>query len=82
MLHVYVLGEQAITGTRAGVQVRSSRALVLVAFLATHTGSPQARQRIAGTVLAGLDGRAGADQSAPGTASPASCRWETTVRWS
>ena len=48
MLHVYVLGEQAITGMRAGVQVRSSRALVLVAFLATHTGSPQARQRIAG----------------------------------
>ena len=48
MLHVAVLGEQAITGMRAGVQVRSSRALVLVAFLAAHTGSPQARQRIAG----------------------------------
>ena len=48
MLHVSVLGEQAITGMRAGVQVRSSRALALVAFLAAHTGSPQARQRIAG----------------------------------
>ena len=48
MLHVSVLGEQAITGMRTGVQCDSSRAVVLVAFLATHAGSPQARQRIAG----------------------------------
>jgi len=48
MLHVSVLGEQAITGMRTGVQARSSRAVALVAFLAAHTGSPQARQRIAG----------------------------------
>ena len=49
MLHVSLLGEQAITDDRAGrVQARSSRAVVLVAFLAVHAGSPQARQRIAG----------------------------------
>src|SRR5215467_11143695 len=49
MLHVSVLGGQAIADDRAeGVRVRSSRALVLVAFLAVHAGSPQPRQRIAG----------------------------------
>jgi DNA-binding SARP family transcriptional activator/tetratricopeptide (TPR) repeat protein len=49
MLHVSLLGGQAITGDRAdGVHVRSSRTLVLVAFLAVHAGSPQPRQRIAG----------------------------------
>ena len=49
MLHMSLLGEQAIIDNRAGsVQVRSSRAVALVAFLAVHAGSPQARQRIAG----------------------------------
>ena len=49
MLHVSLLGEQTIAGDRAGsVRARSSRAVVLVAFLVVHAGSPQARQRIAG----------------------------------
>ena len=48
MLHVTVLGEQAITGDGAGVQTRSSRAVALVAFLVAHVGVPQPRQRIAG----------------------------------
>ena len=43
-----LLGEQTITGARTGVRARSSRAVALVAFLAVHAGSPQARQRIAG----------------------------------
>ena len=49
MLHVSVLGEQAITDDGAGVQVHSSRAVALVAFLVAHAGAPQPRQRIAGT---------------------------------
>jgi DNA-binding SARP family transcriptional activator/tetratricopeptide (TPR) repeat protein len=49
VLHVSLLGEQAITDDRGGsVRARSSRAVVLVAFLVVHAGSPQARQRIAG----------------------------------
>ncbi len=49
MLHMSLLGEQAIVDDRAGsVQARSSRAVALVAFLALHAGSPQSRQRIAG----------------------------------
>ena len=49
MLHVSLLGEQIITNDLGGsVQARSSRAIVLVAFLVVHAGSPQARQRIAG----------------------------------
>ena len=48
MLHVSLLGEQAILDDRTGVRTRSSRAVALVAFLAAHAGSPQARQRIAG----------------------------------
>ena len=48
MLHVTLLGEQAITGDGAGVQTRSSRAVALVAFLVAHVGVPQPRQRIAG----------------------------------
>src|SRR5215469_4347421 len=49
MLHMSLLGEQAIIDDRAGsVQARSSRAVSLVAFLALHAGSPQTRQRIAG----------------------------------
>jgi DNA-binding SARP family transcriptional activator/tetratricopeptide (TPR) repeat protein len=44
-----LLGEQAITNDRAGsFRLRSARAVVLVAFLATHAGSPQPRARIAG----------------------------------
>src|SRR5580698_604984 len=50
MLHVSVLGEQAITSDdEAGVHVHSSHAVALVAFLAAHAGAPQPRQRIAGT---------------------------------
>ena len=49
MLHVSLLGEQAITDDRAGgVRARSSRTVVLVAFLVSHAGSPQPRQHIAG----------------------------------
>jgi DNA-binding SARP family transcriptional activator/tetratricopeptide (TPR) repeat protein len=49
VLHMSLLGEQAIIDDRAGsVQVRSSRAVALVAFLAVRAGSPQSRQRIAG----------------------------------
>jgi len=49
VLHVSLLGEQIITNDLGGsVQARSSRAIVLVAFLVVHAGSPQARQRIAG----------------------------------
>jgi DNA-binding SARP family transcriptional activator/tetratricopeptide (TPR) repeat protein len=49
MLHVSLLGEQTIADDRPGsVRARSSRAVVLVAFLVVHAGSAQARQRIAG----------------------------------
>src|SRR5215470_17326570 len=49
MLWVSVLGGQQITDDRDGrVQVRSSRALVLVTYLAVHAGVPHARQQIAG----------------------------------
>jgi DNA-binding SARP family transcriptional activator/tetratricopeptide (TPR) repeat protein len=49
MLHVTLLGEQAITDDGTGsVRLRSSRTVALIAFLALHAGSPQARQRIAG----------------------------------
>jgi DNA-binding SARP family transcriptional activator/tetratricopeptide (TPR) repeat protein len=49
VLHVSLLGEQAITDDRVGiVRVRSARGVALVAFLAVHAGLPQARQRIAG----------------------------------
>jgi DNA-binding SARP family transcriptional activator len=48
MLHVSLLGEQAISGEGAGVRASSSRAVALVAFLVVHAGSPQPRQRIAG----------------------------------
>jgi DNA-binding SARP family transcriptional activator/tetratricopeptide (TPR) repeat protein len=49
MLHVALLGEQAITEDGTSVQAHSSRAIALVAFLAAHAGAPQSRQRIAGT---------------------------------
>ena len=49
MLHVTLLGEQAIIDDETGsVRMRSSRTVALVAFLALHAGSPQPRQRIAG----------------------------------
>lgn len=49
MLHVSLLGEQAIIDDATGtVRTRSSRTVALVAFLVTHAGSPQTRQRIAG----------------------------------
>ena len=49
MLRVSVLGGQQITDDRdSGVQVRSSRALALVAYLAVYPGVPHPRQRIAG----------------------------------
>ena len=48
MLHLSLLGEQAISDGGAGLRSHSSRAAALVAFLVTHAGSPQARQRIAG----------------------------------
>jgi len=48
MLRVSVLGEQTIADDGSGsVRARSSRAVVLVAYLACHAGSPQTRQRIA-----------------------------------
>ncbi|SDD72702.1 ATP-binding protein [Rhodococcus tukisamuensis] len=48
MLHVSLLGEQAITDTATGTAAtRSPRAVALVAFLAVHAGTPQPRQRIA-----------------------------------
>lgn len=48
-MRMSLLGEQAIIDDRAGsVQVRSSRAVALVAFLAVRAGSPQSRHRIAG----------------------------------
>jgi DNA-binding SARP family transcriptional activator/tetratricopeptide (TPR) repeat protein len=49
MLHVSLLGDQAITDDRTGsVRTRSSRTVALVGFLVAHPGSPQMRQRIAG----------------------------------
>jgi hypothetical protein len=43
MLHVSLLGESAITDDGTGtVRTRSSRAVVLVAFLVGHAGSPRA----------------------------------------
>jgi DNA-binding SARP family transcriptional activator/tetratricopeptide (TPR) repeat protein len=47
MLHVSLLGEKTIAD-ETGLLTSSSRAVALVAFLAVHAGSPQARQRIAG----------------------------------
>jgi DNA-binding SARP family transcriptional activator/tetratricopeptide (TPR) repeat protein len=49
LLHVSLLGEQTIADGRTGaVRLRSSRTVALLAFLAAHAGSPQARQLIAG----------------------------------
>jgi DNA-binding SARP family transcriptional activator/tetratricopeptide (TPR) repeat protein len=49
VLYVSLLGEQAFIDDRTGsLQVRSSRAVALVALLTVCAGSPQSRQRIAG----------------------------------
>jgi DNA-binding SARP family transcriptional activator/tetratricopeptide (TPR) repeat protein len=49
MLHVSLLGEQAIADAATGaIRTRSSRAVALIAFLVVHAGIPQTRQRIAG----------------------------------
>ena len=49
MLRVSLLGEQAIVDDRHGrVRGRSSRVVVLIAFLVLHAGSAQTRPRIAG----------------------------------
>jgi DNA-binding SARP family transcriptional activator/tetratricopeptide (TPR) repeat protein len=48
MLYLSLLGEQVMTDGGAGLRAHSSRTAALVAFLAAHAGSPQARQRIAG----------------------------------
>ncbi len=48
MVHVRILGEQAVTDSATGsILTRSPRTVALIAFLATHAGSPQPRQRIA-----------------------------------
>jgi DNA-binding SARP family transcriptional activator/tetratricopeptide (TPR) repeat protein len=48
MLHVSLLGEQAITDGATGIVLtRSPRTVALVAFLVAHAGLPQTRQRIA-----------------------------------
>lgn len=48
-MQVFVLGEQAVFDGESGIAgARSSRAVVLVGYLALHAGVPQARQRIAG----------------------------------
>ena len=49
MLHVSLLGEQAITDDEIGiVRTHSARAIALVALLVAHAGTPQSRQHIAG----------------------------------
>jgi DNA-binding SARP family transcriptional activator/tetratricopeptide (TPR) repeat protein len=48
VLHISLLGEQAIADATTGiVHTRSSRTIALVAFLVVHAGTPQSRQRIA-----------------------------------
>jgi DNA-binding SARP family transcriptional activator len=48
MVHVRILGEQAVTDSATGtILTRSPRTVALIAFLAIHAGSPQPRQRIA-----------------------------------
>jgi DNA-binding SARP family transcriptional activator len=49
MLHIFLLGQQAITNDETdSARVGSSRTVALVAFLAVHAGSPQPRQHVAG----------------------------------
>ncbi|MFC9789230.1 ATP-binding protein [Rhodococcus sp. NPDC127528] len=48
MLHVSLLGEQAITDDATGTEpVRSPRTLALLGYLAVHAGVPQARPHLA-----------------------------------
>ena len=49
----------------ASVQARSSRAIALVAYLAVRAGAAAVPAADRGDVLAGVDGRPGADQPAP-----------------
>src|SRR6266851_4769494 len=48
MLHICLLGQQAVSDDGGRVRTCSSRAVALVAYLVAHAGSPQARQVIAG----------------------------------
>jgi len=49
MVHVCILGEQAVIDETTGeVLTRSPRSVALIALLVTHAGRPQTRQRIAG----------------------------------
>ncbi|MFR9804559.1 ATP-binding protein [Pseudonocardia sp. RS010] len=47
MLQVTLLGEQVVRDGAGTVRLRTSRSLLLVAFLVVHAGTPQPRQRIA-----------------------------------
>ncbi|GEL25107.1 SARP family transcriptional regulator [Pseudonocardia sulfidoxydans NBRC 16205] len=47
MLQVNLLGEQSVTDDDGRVRARSSRALLLVAYLVVHAGVPQTRQHLA-----------------------------------
>lgn len=49
MLHITLLGEQAVVDAATGeVRTRASRTIALLAHLVAHAGSPQSRTRIAG----------------------------------
>jgi DNA-binding SARP family transcriptional activator len=48
MLHVSLLGEQAVADDETGARLGSSRAIALLAYLVLHAESHQPRQRIAG----------------------------------
>jgi len=49
VLHISLLGEQAITDDQIGIiRTGSARAIALVALLVAHAGRPQSRQHIAG----------------------------------
>jgi DNA-binding SARP family transcriptional activator/tetratricopeptide (TPR) repeat protein len=48
MLHVSLLGEQAVADNATGARPASSRAVALLAYLVLHAESHQPRQRIAG----------------------------------
>lgn len=47
MLQVNLLGEQSVTDDLGTVRARSSRALLLIAYLVVHAGVPQTRQHLA-----------------------------------
>ena len=48
MLHVSLLGEQAIVDAAGSARTRSSKTVALVGLLASHAGADQPRQHIAG----------------------------------